>query len=259
MLGTYFYHGLFEKYIIAFGNLFNNIYIRRLDAANDIVQQMKVPLIYAPKEKYLAVIDQNTGGVEVKLPRMAFEITSPAYDPERKRVTTNRITRPSSIGTTASYTYDSVPYDLSLSLTVYARNSGDGFQIIEQILPYFTPKISVAVNVLPQIGLVYDVPYTLVGIGPLEEYEHGQDPAHKTFMWTLDFSSKVNFYGPVLTTDTLITTVITQQYANLTSLADNVTATYLTNAASRITITPDPANATANASWTYNTEFLGNE
>ena len=53
MLGTYSYHEIFRKTIVAFGTLFNNIELRRSD------EVMKVPLAYGPKQKFLARLDQN--------------------------------------------------------------------------------------------------------------------------------------------------------------------------------------------------------
>ena len=52
MLGTYSYHEIFRKTVVAFGTLFNNIELRRQD------EVMKVPLAYGPKAKFLARLDQ---------------------------------------------------------------------------------------------------------------------------------------------------------------------------------------------------------
>ena len=48
MLGTYTYHEIFRRSVVAFGTLFNNIELRRND------EVMKVPLAYGPKAKFLA-------------------------------------------------------------------------------------------------------------------------------------------------------------------------------------------------------------
>ncbi len=73
MLGTYSYHEIFRKTIVAFGTMFNNIEIRRQD------EVMKVPLAYGPKQKFLARLDQNPDPtnkrVQITLPRLSFEIS----------------------------------------------------------------------------------------------------------------------------------------------------------------------------------------
>ena len=54
MLGTYFYHEILRKTIIAFGTLFNDINIRHDDRSGGTISETKVPLIYGPKQKFLA-------------------------------------------------------------------------------------------------------------------------------------------------------------------------------------------------------------
>ena len=52
MLGTYFYHEILRKTVIAFGTLFNDIYIRHDDRQGGTLSETKVPLIYGPKQKF---------------------------------------------------------------------------------------------------------------------------------------------------------------------------------------------------------------
>ena len=51
MFGKYFYHESLRKVIVAFGTIFNNITIHRKDSSGNVVQSLKVPLAYSPKEK----------------------------------------------------------------------------------------------------------------------------------------------------------------------------------------------------------------
>ena len=80
MFGDYFYHESLRKIVVAFGTIFNNINIQRKDSSGNVVQSIKVPLAYSPKEKFIARLDQQPDLVEdrrvaVTLPRMGFEIT----------------------------------------------------------------------------------------------------------------------------------------------------------------------------------------
>ena len=72
MLGTYSYHEIFRRTVVAFGTLFNNIELRRS------TEVQKVPLAYGPKEKFLARLDQvpdpTNKRVQITLPRISFEI-----------------------------------------------------------------------------------------------------------------------------------------------------------------------------------------
>ena len=54
MFGEHFYHKKIHNTVIAFGTIFNNINIKRLDSSgNNPLQNIKVFLSYSPKEKFL--------------------------------------------------------------------------------------------------------------------------------------------------------------------------------------------------------------
>ena len=59
MLGTYFYHEIIRKTIISFGTLFNAINIKHKDSADAVISDLKVPLAYAPAQKFLARLEQE--------------------------------------------------------------------------------------------------------------------------------------------------------------------------------------------------------
>ena len=90
MFGEHFYHKTIRNTVIAFGTIFNNINIKRLDSSGNPLQNIRVPLSYSPKEKFLARLDAQsdlTGDdskVAITLPRMSFEITGYSYDASRK-------------------------------------------------------------------------------------------------------------------------------------------------------------------------------
>ena len=50
MLGQSFYHETIRKVIVAFGTMFNDIQLVRKDSSGNIIQTMKVPLAYGPRE-----------------------------------------------------------------------------------------------------------------------------------------------------------------------------------------------------------------
>jgi hypothetical protein len=54
MLGQQFYHESIRNVIVAFGTMFNDIQIVRKNNSGAIIQAMKVPLAYGPKQKFLS-------------------------------------------------------------------------------------------------------------------------------------------------------------------------------------------------------------
>ena len=59
MFGRRFYHESLRKVVVAFGTIFNNIIIHRTDADGSVLQRLKVPLSYSPKEKFLTRLEQQ--------------------------------------------------------------------------------------------------------------------------------------------------------------------------------------------------------
>ena len=121
MFGKHFYHQSLRKVIIAFGTIFNNIVIHRTDSNNNVVQSIKVPLAYSPKEKFITRLEQQASlddrQVAVTLPRMGFEISGISYDASRKLQKVGKFRSvKSDRGDVMDYQYNPVPYNISLNL-----------------------------------------------------------------------------------------------------------------------------------------------
>ena len=199
MFNDQFYHGTLRKYVTLFGTLFNNLYVNRSDS-NNRINTIKVPLVYGPKEKALARLTANPNldnAVALNIPRMGFEITTLSYAPTRKLGTIIRNRNVKDSNPSKLYTnYVPVPYDISFSLYITAKFQDDASQILEQILPYFTPERTPTVNLIPEMNYVVDIPLTLINVTPQDTYEGGFEE-RRSITWTLDFVMKAHFYGPV--------------------------------------------------------------
>jgi hypothetical protein len=195
-----FYHSTIRKSIIAFGNLFNHVLIDRKDANQNVVQTLKVPLSYAPRQKFLAIIDAQPvaedRSYQVILPRMAFEMLSITYDPSRRVSIVQQNRAVNSTSNTLNTQYAPSPYNIQMSLYIYAKNQDDGLQIIEQILPYFNPDFNLSINAIPELGIKNDLPILLNNISYDDQYE-GDFSQRRAIVWTLDFTLKLNFFGPI--------------------------------------------------------------
>ena len=250
MFNTY-YHGTIRKYIVAFGTLFNDIHINRVNSNNETIQTMKVPLSYGPKEKFLARLEGDpelNRPFSMVLPRMAFELVNISYDPERKLNTLNRNVKQSSSNTSQLlYQYQPVPYNLGITLDIMAKNNDDATRIVEQILPYFTPQWNMTLNLVPDLGLNVDVPVILNTTSLQDTYE-GDFINRRAIVWSLGFTLKAQLFGPVRKSG-----IIKRAYTNLyvppgDTPADEAVGTPISE---RITITPGllaNGSPTANAS-----------
>jgi hypothetical protein len=200
MLDQRFYWGTIRKSIIAFGNMFNNINVERKDADGNVIQVLKVPLSYAGKQKALARIQQRPNvddrNIQVIVPRMAFEMTSLNYDFNRKISPIQQNRAVNGTSSTLDSQYAPTPYNINVMLYVYVKNQDDGLQIIEQILPYFNPDFNLTIKAIPQLNIKNDLPIILDSVNFEDNYEGNFDD-RRTIVWTLSFTLKLNFYGPV--------------------------------------------------------------
>jgi hypothetical protein len=230
-----YYHGTVRKAIVAFGNLFSNIYIDRKQGdsvTGDTVQRLQIPLAYAPKEKWIVRLDSDPnleGHTYTTLPRLSFEIIGYNYDSSRKTVRLGKISQQDSDSSKTSV-YAPVPYNLDISMYILTKNQEDGLQIIEQILPTFTPEYTLSINAVPGMDIVNNVPIILNSVSVSDEYD-GDFQTRRFVTHTLNFQMKLHLYGPILGQN-VIEQVITSIGANedfsspnriYTAVGDNLT------------------------------------
>ena len=208
MFGTYFYHQTSRKMVVAFGTLFNTIEVRRTNSAGSVVDTIKVPLSYGPKEKFLTRIsaDPNLNPkIALTVPRMGFELTAMTYDGVRKL---NTMGRNVATGTTGlKKQFNPVPYNWDFSLYVYVKNAEDGTQILEQILPFFTPEFTVTMNLVSSMSEKRDIPLVLNSVSSEDTYE-GDFASRRSIIWTLSFLMK-GFLYPSITDNAKVITDVT--------------------------------------------------
>jgi len=210
MLGSTFYHQTIRKYVAVFGTLFNDINIERKNSSGVVVERLKVPLAYGPKQKWLLAIQETTSDrkvVATRTPRMGFAMTGISYDSVRKLNTIGRnvAANTSSTNTNMTTMYNPVPYNFDFQLFILVKNAEDGTQILEQVLPYFTPEFTVTVNTIPDMNIKADVPITLNSADVADEYE-GDLTARRTITWTLSFTLK-GFIYPNVTSGEIIKSI----------------------------------------------------
>ena len=232
---------------IAFGQIFNNVQIKRKDSSGNVVQSIRVPLAYAPKEKFLVRLDQQASldsrEMAITLPRMGFEITGLAYDGSRKltRVQKYKTVKTGTDGKVLNYNYTPVPYNISYSLYVFTATAESGLQIVEQILPFFQPDYTVTVNAIPEMSIKRDVPIVLNNITYEDSYS-GDFTTRRAVIYTLNFTAKTYLFGPTSTQKVIKETQ-----------ADLYTDTPEAKREERVIVVPNPTSADADDDFGFTT------
>lgn len=162
------------KALVAFMDLFNNIQIAKWDAHGNITRIFKVPINFASREKLLSTIeniahrdDINLAEgtpfpveVDLILPRIAVSLVGLSYDPSRKLIKTRKFYDKEG----REFLWMPVPYNLELNMTIISKTIFDLFQILEQILPFFSPEYSIDIKMLGDDFPSESVPVVLNGV-----------------------------------------------------------------------------------------------
>jgi len=248
MLGQQFYHETVRNVIVAFGTMFNNIQIVRKDNSGTIIQSMKVPLAYGPKQKFLTRLDQDpslSAATAITLPRLGFEIGSLTYDTARKMNRVQKFKKVKSSSSNANKLdtqFMPVPYNMDITLYAMAKNSDDALQIVEQILPFFQPDYTLTLNDMADMGIKRDVPIILNDVSYEDNYQ-GDFESRRAIIYTMGFTTKFYLYGPV-TSSSVIKTVQVDQYTDLPPVSPTREQRY--------TATPKPTTADADDDFGFN-------
>ena len=170
MFGNHFYHERIRKSVAAFGRMFNDIYVLRKDSTGNVISTVKVPLAYAPRAKFLERIREQSDLTEgqrvaIKLPRMSFEMISVTYDPARQLQKTTNFNQAAAIVSNRAKINIYVPYTIGFQLNIFSKTQDDGLQIVEQILPFFSPQYTLTLKPLAAYpNIKEDIPITITGV-----------------------------------------------------------------------------------------------
>lgn len=253
MFGTHFYHKKIRKAVATFGTMFNNLYVIRQNSSGEAISQVKVPLSYAPRAKYLDRIreqgdlDTETK-VAIKLPRMSFEIVNFAYDQTRQLQKTNNFFQAGSSSSFRNRFYSFVPYSVNFQLNIYAKSQDDALQIVEQVLPFFNPQYTLTMKPFSDYpDIKEDIPIAITGVTFTDDYE-GPVESRRTIIYTLDFDMKLNLYGPINEQGII-------RKANIDFYDINRGGQDSDVQIERMTVTPTPTGVSPDSDFGFNTEI----
>ena len=250
MLGkAHFYHEAIKRAVSVFGTMFNEIDIMRDNADGTATQFVRVPLSYGPKQKFIARVDQaadlmdNTKSrVAMTLPRMGFDITALTYDAERKLGKLKQYKLQDSGDNTVLRTqFAPVPYNINFGLYILSKNTEDALQIVEQILPFFTPDFTVTMTTVPGTSEKRDVPIVLQDVSYDDQYE-GDFQTRRVIVWTLNFEMKTYLYGSISSSE------IIRDVRARTYISDDGKADVDAGRQSEVKMVPNPTNVSPETS-----------
>lgn len=194
-----FHHDTIRKYYTYFAALFSNVFVDRTLPDGETASRIRIPLHFAKMEHALERVLEDPSidrPDAISLPAMSFDMIDMKYAPSRKQPTRTwaSVVLPNDPNH-LNVMFVPVPYDFHFRLSVMVKNINDGLQIVEQITPYFSPDFTAKLDIIPEMGIVQDVPLVLESC-TMDFNVPSDYKTRVTYIWVLDFVLQGALYGP---------------------------------------------------------------
>lgn len=176
---------------------------------------ISVPVVIGNKDRVVAAImSGNTHNRSFSIPAMALNLSNLAIAPERRKVQAfidQRVTLP--VGgvfptdLTVVKRSMPIPYNATIELSIYASNSNQRDQILEQILVLFNPDLQIQKSDGP-FDWTKITKMELIDISNEENYPSGTEK--RFIVWTLTFDMPIFLSIPMGVKDDLVRKIIIQ-------------------------------------------------
>lgn len=163
----YFYQRAFRNYTAIMLDLFNDLTI--LDTNDTVSKTKNIPCTYTPKEKLFYILKEadNEKKLDTSLPRMALYVDSIEIALDRALNTyAKRRFILSKSASDRHYDMMPVPYNFNFGLSLFTRYTDHTSQVMENILPWFNPSITIRVREQGLVNLVREIPVVLSSYTP---------------------------------------------------------------------------------------------
>ena len=212
---NFYNNNITQTAIVAFLNWFSKLSIEKyatvsVSGTSMFVQRkvIPVPICWATREKFVEILrsssarkafdpalrDKNPVEMQWILPRISVNQTGMTYDSARRLVKTNKIQDSNTSGTSRNSVYSPTPYNIDLEVCTISRNIDENFQLMEQIIPFFSPTMNLSLN----MGSITDsesIPITLNSV-TLDNPTDIPENDERIFTNTYNFTMKLNYYIP---------------------------------------------------------------
>lgn len=188
---TYFYNQQFRRYITQFMRIFNGLKVQsKVDRNSDLINDfINIPIHYGDMDKIVAQVLHGEGTfTPSKIPLMSCYLTGIELNPDIKKPKSHtehiKVKKSGDRLPTMVSRIMGVPYRAKMELNIYASNTDQMFQILEQILLIFNPYLTIQKS-----DNIFDWSYLtsveLITINNAQNVPAGTD--QRVIIWTLEF------------------------------------------------------------------------
>ena len=161
-----FHFDTVKKSLVVFAKLFNDITIQREAQDGSATKEIDVELLLANKEKFYKRLNTATtaDSVRVTLPAIALWFDDVIMEPSRQHNANGVISTFSKEDeSVAKILPMPIPITIPITMRVRTRYMDDMLQCIDAILPRSNKQITRTVNLIPNMGISFDVQIFYVG------------------------------------------------------------------------------------------------
>lgn len=209
MINDYWYAKQLKNYIIQFCAVFSGLNVVTGLGEDNTSKMYSVPIVFGSKDRVVAAIMAgNTQNKPFSIPMMSANMAGLELAPERKKGT-GTVDRKVYLPSGGIFPDDlrvvhrimPIPYNMQLELTLYASNTDQLHQMLEQILLLFDPILQIQLSDAPfDWTKITDI--ELTGINNEENYPPGNDK--RIINWSLNFVMPIYLSAPMDLRDNIV-------------------------------------------------------
>jgi hypothetical protein len=219
MITGYYYNEQFKRIITQFSSIFAGLQVASGIQEDGTVHMIPVPVRYGSIDRVVASVKNGfTQNKMMTLPIMSTYLLEIELAPERRKGVswTHRKTTMPEGGVFPQdlkvlERYMPIPYDLTFELAIYASNTDQMFQILEQLLVLFDPILQIQTSDSPY-DWARQLTVELLSIGNEENYPLGGE--RRMIVWNLNFKMDAWMSPPAALKEDLVKQ-ITMRFGNL--------------------------------------------
>lgn len=199
----YFFNDTISIYTIAFGSLFNNVKVHRIDKSQEPpkIREIEVPLIYSNKTHWYYKQHKDFPdkfNINKVLPSMNFLLTDIGQDLNRQTNKFETVKFDADVTRQVrEWVQTAVPYTFSFNLSILTKMHSELNQILEQILPFFPAgSRDLHVQEVPSLGVYRSVRLTLDSVSNAVNIDY-QNNDDRVLSYDLGITLDGYLYPPI--------------------------------------------------------------
>ena len=208
---------------VLFASLFNNLYVNTYGSDGEVTGRKLVPVVCSSRsnmgvwiEEKMRDANDSTAEIGRLFPKISYEMSDIAREPSFQINPKQYILRTKVADDTVQTGKFPVPvsYRFMFNMNIWANSMETSLQILDQILPYFSPEMNIKIKEMKSLNIVNDVKVVFNGISKDDNYIEGFS-TNRVINWTLTFDVFANIVPPRFNSNIIQHVIIKMQdFAN---------------------------------------------